>query len=245
MSVLQFSGVRFGYSDTTAEVLKGIDLTVERGGTVALMGGSGSGKSTAIKIAKGLLQPTAGTVTIDGHEMTEEAMQSILMSSGYVQQDACLFPHMTIAQNIAVPCRLREWDDKTTADAVTTMLESMELDTKTIGDSYPSQISGGQQQRAALARALVTQPKILLLDEPFGALDPILKQQLQQLVADLQKAYQVSILLVTHDIAEAEFFSDHLALLAEGKIVQTGSAQQLRTSPANAYVEQFMAGSVQ
>ena len=215
-------------------------FTVDTGTITVLAGSSGCGKTTLLRMVNRMVTPTSGTIRIDGDDIAELDPVKLRRSIGYVMQHAGLLPHKTVAENIAVVPRLNGATKATARDAVGRMLELVELPSD-MGGRYPAELSGGQAQRVGVARALADEPNILLMDEPFGAVDPLVRAGLQQQLLDIQPELGTTMLFVTHDMNEALRLGHEIILLAEhGRIVQQDSPGQLVADPANAFVEDFL-----
>jgi osmoprotectant transport system ATP-binding protein len=210
--------------------IEGISLEVAPRTTLALVGPSGSGKSTVLRLVVGLLAPDRGVVLVGGTPMNEETKRTLRLQMGYVIQEGGLFPHLTAFENVALMGRELRWS----SERVLVGLPVAWL------DRYPAQLSGGQRQRVGLMRALLLDPGILLLDEPFGALDPLIRARLQEDVREIVRRLQKTALLVTHDMAEAAFLGDEIALLRDGRLVQRGPARELLERPADPFVTEFI-----
>lgn len=219
--------------------LDGVDLSIPRGETHVLLGVSGCGKSTLLRIVLGLVEPDAGCVRFDGARIVPEALLSVRRRMGYVIQAGGLFPHLTARDNASLVARHLGWD----AQRIRTRLEEL-ADLVRLPEGllarYPLELSGGQQQRVGLLRALVLDPEVLLLDEPLGALDPITRAELQDDLRTIFRTWDKTVVLVTHDLAEAAFFADRVVLLRDGRVVQAGRFSELVASPAEPYVERFV-----
>ncbi len=221
-------------------VLAHVTLHVREGQCLALVGPSGCGKSTLLRVALGLVVPDAGTVTVGGTRVVRETAQATRLRTGYVIQDGGLFPHLTARQNVAlVPERLG-WNARRIAARVDELFELAGL-SPDLGSRYPGQMSGGQRQRVGIMRALVLDPSVLLMDEPLGALDPILRARLQRDLKSLFLRLKKTVLLVTHDMNEAAFLAGVIAILRRGHIVQEGSFEELAARPVDAFVAEFIA----
>ena len=223
----------------SAVAVDGIDLEVRRGEFVTLLGPSGSGKTTTLRMIAGFTTPSAGTIEIDGQDMTRVAPHR--RDVGMVFQNYALFPHMTAAQNVAFPLQMRRQPrpdiDRRVADA----LDLVKL--RDLGDRYPRQLSGGQQQRIALARAVVFEPRLLLMDEPLGALDRKLRESLQLEIIRVSRELGATVLYVTHDQEEALVMSDRIAIFSDGQIEQLGNGEDLYDRPASLFVADFIGES--
>jgi osmoprotectant transport system ATP-binding protein len=211
-------------------VLRGVSLALRPGECVALVGRSGCGKTTALRLANALLLPSAGVVRVDGRPTTDWDAIRLRRRTGYVIQEVGLFPHRTVAENAGIVCELDGWDAARRARRVDELLALVGLPAAEFAQRFPHQLSGGQRQRVGLARALAAEPPVLLLDEPFGALDPITRRELQDEFVRLRRTVGTTALFVTHDLAEAVRVADRLALLADGQLAVTGSLDDLRRS---------------
>jgi len=235
--VIVYEDVAHAYAQ--APSLRGVTLRVPDAATTALIGPSGCGKSTLLKLAVGLVWPMRGSVTVDGERLTTENIRRIRHRIGYVIQSGGLFPHLTAKDNVTLAARYlrrdRAWIDARVAE----LLEIVQLPFELL-DRYPGELSGGQRQRVSLMRALMLEPEVLLLDEPLGALDPMVRFGLQEDLKSLFARLRKSVLLVTHDLAEAAFFSNRIVLMHEGRIVQEGSYRDLVERPANEFVRTFL-----
>jgi osmoprotectant transport system ATP-binding protein len=232
-----------GRDGATVRAVDGVSLGVQRGHTLCLIGTSGCGKTTTMKLINRLVDPTAGRVLVDGHDVREQDPISLRRSIGYVIQKGGLFPHMTVARNVGLLCELEGWEPARVQARVAELLALVNLPIETFGDRHPHELSGGQRQRVGVARALALDPPIILMDEPFGALDPISRSRIHDEFMELQRSVQKTIVIVTHDMAEAFKLADEVALMSEGKIVQRGTEADFRERPANAFVETFLRGS--
>ncbi|MGE0864969.1 MAG: ATP-binding cassette domain-containing protein [Vicinamibacterales bacterium] len=200
-------------------VLHRVSMTVDRGQTVALVGRSGSGKTTVLRLVNRLLEPDAGDIFVDGRLTRDWDAIALRRRTGYVIQEAGLFPHLTVADNIATVPRLLDWPAGKTTARVDELLALVGLEPGVFRGRWPDELSGGQRQRAGLARALAADPPLLLMDEPFGALDPITKAELHAEFLRVQRTLHRSVILVTHDMAEACALADQIAVLHDGKLV--------------------------
>jgi sulfate transport system ATP-binding protein len=217
-------------------VLLNVDLDVPTGSLVALLGPSGSGKTTLLRILSGLESADAGTVTYDGEDATHRPPRE--RGVGLVFQHYALFRHMTVFENVAFALRVRKWANADVKVRVNELLALVKLEK--YGPHYPSQLSGGQRQRIALARALAISPRLLLLDEPFGALDTRVRRELREWLRQLHDELHVTTVLVTHDHAEARDVADQLVVINAGKVEQTGTPAQIFAAPASPFVEDFL-----
>jgi osmoprotectant transport system ATP-binding protein len=221
------------------EVLRPMDLTIAARRTTVLLGPSGCGKSTLLRLMLGLLWPDAGTVTFDDRPLEPATVLAVRRRMGYVVQDGGLFPHLTAADNAAIVARHLGWPTDRIAKRVQDLAALCRLPVDFL-DRYPAQLSGGQRQRVGLLRALMLDPAVLLLDEPLGALDPLVRAELQEDLREAFRALAKTVVLVTHDLSEAAYFADEIVLLKDGRIVQRGSAEDLARAPAEPFVTHFI-----
>jgi osmoprotectant transport system ATP-binding protein len=218
------------------------DLSIEigEGELLVLLGGSGSGKTTTLKMINRLIEPSGGSVLVDGRDVSELAPHDLRRRIGYAFQQVGLFPHMTVAENIGVTPTLLGWTERKVRRRVDELLELVELDPDDTRDRRPHQLSGGQQQRVGVARALAASPRLMLLDEPFGALDPLTRQRLQESFIRIRRELGLTAVFVTHDMVEALVLGDRIAVMQTGRLVQIGSPGTLMREPADGYVRQLL-----
>jgi osmoprotectant transport system ATP-binding protein len=217
-------------------VVDGVDLVVSPGSITAIVGESGSGKSTLLKMINRLVEPTSGSVLIDGRATTAEPAYRLRRRIGYVIQGHGLFPHKTVADNVATVPQLLGWSRPKIRDRVHELLELFGLDPAAHAARYPHELSGGQQQRVGVARALAGEPSVLLMDEPFGALDPLLRGRAQDELRAIQRRFGTTVLMVTHDMDEAFRLADRIAVMQAGVVLQHDVPERLLASPAHEYV---------
>jgi osmoprotectant transport system ATP-binding protein len=217
-----------------------LSLRVNQGELVVLLGGSGSGKTTTLKMVNRLIEPTSGRVLIDGQNASAIPPYELRRRIGYVFQRVGLFPHMTVGENVGVTLTLLGWDGARIAARVDELLELVELDPALVGNRHPDHLSGGEQQRVGVARALAASPRLMLLDEPFGALDPLTRDRLQQSFLRIRRQLGLTAIFVTHDMVEALLVGDRIAVMHGGRLVQVGTPSELLQSPADEYVRQLM-----
>jgi osmoprotectant transport system ATP-binding protein len=239
MIELQAVGKAFG----AIQAVDGVSLTIEHGEFVVLIGPSGSGKSTLLKMINRLVEHDRGRILFKGEEIRSFRPEEIRRRMGYAIQSTGLFPHWSVARNIATVPELLGWPAARIAARVDELLALFGLDPQAYRGRYPHQLSGGQQQRVGVARALAADPEALLMDEPFGALDPITRRTLQDELARIHRASGKTIVLVTHDIDEALHLATRIVLLDHGRIVQAGAPRQLLAQPANDFVSDFVGRS--
>jgi osmoprotectant transport system ATP-binding protein len=217
-----------------------ISFTVKDGETVVFLGTSGSGKTTLLKMINRLIEPDGGEIRIDGRPIRGERPEYLRRKIGYVFQNNGLFPHYSIAENIAIVPRLMGWDKSRTDRRIDKLMEELRLSPAQYRSAYPHELSGGQQQRVGIARALASDPPILLMDEPFGALDPITRASVRRDFKELDELRSKTIVLVTHDVQEAFELADRIFLMDQGRVIQAGTPDELLFSPAGEYVRNFI-----
>lgn len=217
-----------------------VSFSVQEGENFILLGTSGSGKTTTLKMINRLLEPDAGEVLLNGADTAAIPPAQLRRSMGYVLQHTGLFPHYTVAENIAIVPRLNKWKKETIRQRTTVLLQKLGLSYEQHAHMYPHQLSGGQQQRVGLARALAADPPVLLMDEPFGALDPITRHMIRTDFSELDEFKKKTIIMVTHDVQEAFTLASRVCLMDKGRIVQMGRPEELRERPANEFVRTFL-----
>jgi osmoprotectant transport system ATP-binding protein len=234
-------GVTKRYDAQSEAAVDDITMEIPAGEIVMLVGPSGCGKTTTMKMINRLIEPTSGRILIGDDDVTKRDPDQLRRHIGYVIQGAGLFPHLTVGDNIAIVPRLLKWDKKRTASRIDELLDLVSLDPAQYRDRYPRELSGGQQQRIGVARALAADPPVLLMDEPFGAVDPITRQRLQDELLRLQEELRKTIVFVTHDFDEAVKLGDRIAILQTGsKIVQYDSPDRILAEPADDFVRGFV-----
>ncbi len=216
--------------------VSGLSFTVSEGETVVLLGSSGCGKTTTLKMINRLVEPSSGTIKVDGRDVREHDLLTLRRSIGYVFQGIGLFPHMSIEENVTIVPRLLGWPRARRRARGRELLELVHLNPNRVGHRYPSELSGGQQQRVGVARALAADPAYLLMDEPFGALDAITRAELQKEVQNLKQQLGKTIVFVTHDIFEALTLADRIAVMHQGRLEQIGTRKELVNRPATPFV---------
>jgi osmoprotectant transport system ATP-binding protein len=237
---IRLEGVSKTYPDGSVGVRQ-LDLTFAAGELTVLVGPSGCGKTTTMKMINRIIEPTTGRVLLGDDDVTDVDPVELRRRIGYVIQNVGLFPHQTVRKNIGTVPRLLGWDKKRTADRVEELLDLVGLDPAAFGDRYPHQLSGGQRQRAGVARALAADPAVLLMDEPFSAVDPIVRERLQSEFLRLQETVRKTIVFVTHDIEEAVRLGDRIAVMSQGgKVEQFAPPAELLGSPATPFVADFV-----
>jgi osmoprotectant transport system ATP-binding protein len=218
-----------------------LSLQVPEGQTLVLLGTSGSGKTTTLRMINRLTEPTSGEIWIGGVPVLAGPPEALRRKIGYVLQHYGLFPHYTVAENIAIVPRLLKWPEDRIRHRVSELLEKLQLPPAQYQDVYPGQLSGGQKQRVGLARALAASPPILLMDEPFGALDPLTRADIKKAFRELDELKRKTIILVTHEVQEAFELGDRIGIMDQGRLVQLGTPTELLLHPANDFVRSFLA----
>jgi osmoprotectant transport system ATP-binding protein len=235
--MIELVGVTKRYGSHNA--VDGVELICQRGRTHVLIGPSGCGKSTLLRMIVGLVTPDAGTMRVDGVPVQDDTLATIRRRIGYMIQEGGLFPHRSARDNAAIMPRYLRWPAERTSARVDELARLTHLSPALLA-RYPRQLSGGQRQRVSLMRALMLDPDVILLDEPLGDLDPMIRAELQDELRDIFAALGKTVVLVTHDLAEAGFFGDQITLLRDGRIVQQGSLSDLVEHPADPFVSQFV-----
>ena len=238
--VLELREVTKRYSRVGPPAVDGLSLTVPAGEVCVLIGPSGCGKTTALKMINRLIEPTSGEILIDGRGVTARDPSELRREIGYVIQQVGLLPHLTVSANVATVPGLLKWDKARTRARTRELLELIGLDPDEFGDRYPAQLSGGQQQRVGLARALAADPPVMLMDEPFSAVDPITRERLQNDFLRLQRTVAKTVVFVTHDIDEAVKMADRVALMRDGHLIQYATPAELLANPVDDFVADFV-----
>ena len=236
--MIELRDVRKVYPDGHV-ALRGLSLRVETAMTVAMLGPSGCGKTTTLKLVNRLLTPTSGCILVNGRDVAQVDVIQLRRGIGYVVQDAGLFPHLTAEENVEVVPRLLGWPAAQRRRRSAELFALVGLDYAQHGPRYPAELSGGQRQRVGLARALAADPPLVLMDEPFGALDPITRRRLQREFLELKGRLRKTVVLVTHDVEEAFLLADRVAVLADGELVQFGTPDEIRAAPVSDFVASF------
>lgn len=220
--------------------IKNLNFTIKDNELLVLIGPSGCGKTTTMKMINRIIEPTSGEITINGESIKQQNPVELRRNIGYVIQQIGLMPHMTIRENVALVPKLKKWDEKKYKDKVDELMKMVGLDPNILGDRFPDELSGGQQQRIGVIRALAADPDIILMDEPFSALDPISREQLQEELIRLQQEIKKTIVFVTHDMDEALKIADRICIMKDGEIVQIDKPETILRHPANEFVRQFI-----
>ena len=239
--MIEYKHVALRYTDT--DILKDVNLRIEDGEFMVLVGPSGSGKTTMIKMINRLLEPTDGNIYMDEKRIKDYDERELRLSTGYVLQAIALFPNLTVAENIALIPEMKGWGKERVASKTVELLEKVGLPASDYADRKPHELSGGEQQRIGIVRAIIAEPRILLMDEPFSALDAISRKQLQALTKELHKEFGMTTIFVTHDTDEALKLGDRIAVLQEGEIVQVADSETILAQPANDFVADLFGGA--
>ncbi|MBX5174202.1 ABC transporter ATP-binding protein [Rhizobium sp. NZLR1b] len=237
MSMIEIRTVTKRYGAAT--VVDNVSMRVEKGEITVIVGTSGSGKSTLMRMINRLVPITAGEIFVGGQNVIDVEVTELRRRIGYAIQGHGLFPHRTVAQNIATVPQLLDWDSTRIAARVEELLGLFNLDPASFADKYPHQLSGGQQQRVGVARALAAEPELLLMDEPFGALDPVIRGKAQDDLLAIQKQFGTTVILVTHDMDEAFHLGNQIAVMSEGRLLQCSTPEKILTEPADPFVQQL------
>ncbi len=238
--MIQLNKISKTYPGKSSPAVDNLSLEIDKGEICVLVGPSGCGKTTTLKMINRLIEPSSGKLFINGKNAINQNPNKLRQDIGYVIQDIGLFPHMTVAENIATVPKLKDWEQSKIDQRVDELLNLIGLDPENTKDNYPAQLSGGQKQRIGVARAMAVDPPIMLMDEPFAAVDPITRTQLQNEFLSLQKKIQKTICFVTHDIDEAIKMGDKIAILNQGKLVQYDTPENILFNPKNEFVEDFV-----
>ncbi|AHG43899.1 ATP-binding protein [Rhizobium leguminosarum bv. trifolii CB782] len=237
MSMIEISNVTKRYGAAT--VVDHVSMNVEKGEITVIVGTSGSGKSTLMRMINRLVPITEGQIFVNGQNVADVEVTELRRKIGYAIQGHGLFPHRTVAQNIATVPQLLDWDATRISSRVEELLGLFNLDPATFAEKYPHQLSGGQQQRVGVARALAAEPELLLMDEPFGALDPVIRGKAQDDLLAIQKQFGTTVILVTHDMDEAFHLGNQIAVMSEGRLLQCSTPEKILTEPADPFVQQL------
>jgi osmoprotectant transport system ATP-binding protein len=236
--MIEFRNITKIFKDN--EVLKNINLSINKGEFVVLIGPSGCGKTTTLKMINKLITPSTGSIYVKGQDISTQDTIELRRDIGYVIQQTGLFPHMTVGENIGLVPTLKKWEDDKIVEKTKELLEMVGMPAEEYIHRYPCELSGGQQQRVGVARAFATNSDIILMDEPFSALDPITRNQLQDELFNLQQELKKTIVFVTHDMDEALKLGDRICIMKDGDIVQFDTPEHILKNPANIYVEEFI-----
>ena len=236
--MIEFKGINKIYKNNV--VLYDVNLKLEEGNIIVFVGPSGCGKTTTVKMINRLVKPTSGQVLINGEDISNKNIINLRRNIGYVIQQTGLFPHMTIKENIGIVAKMQKMKPKEIEEKTKELLEMVGLDYEKFADRYPTELSGGQQQRVGIARALITNPEIILMDEPFSALDPITRSQLQDELINIQTQFKKTIIFVTHDMDETIKIADKICIMGKGRVIQYDDPETILKNPANEFVSDFV-----
>ena len=236
--MIKYENVSLTYPES-GKAIDNINFEIEDGELFVIVGPSGSGKTTTLKLINRLLRETEGQIFFDGADINSFDLRELRLNIGYVLQGIALFPNMTVAENIAIIPEMKNMNKADIIKRTDELLNEVGLDPDIYRDRLPSDLSGGEKQRIGILRAIIANPKVLLMDEPFSALDPISRRDLQDLIIDLQKSYKITTVFVTHDMSEALRVADRICIMQDGKIVQIGKGKEIIENPANKFVSQF------
>ena len=220
-------------------ILDNLSFEIKNGEFFVLVGPSGSGKTTTLKLINRLIEQTDGDIYFEDKRLKDYDLRELRLKTGYVLQQIALFPNLTVEENIALIPEMKKFDKKLIAEKTKDLLEKVGLNPKLYMKRYPNELSGGEKQRIGILRAIIANPKVLLMDEPFSALDPISRTQLQDLIKQLHNEYKMTTVFVTHDMDEALKLADRICILQEGKVVQIATPKEMRDYPANDFVREF------
>lgn len=237
--MIKFENVSKKYRDGTIAV-ESLNVEIKQGEFFVFIGPSGSGKTTSLKMVNQLVPISDGMIYIDGKKVSEYDIYELRWNIGYVLQQIALFPHLTIEQNITVVPEMKKWPKEKMRQRAYELMEMVGLEPRIYANRKPNQLSGGEQQRVGVIRALAANPEIILMDEPFSALDPISREKLQDDLLDVKKNLQKTTVFVTHDMQEALKLADRIGVMKDGKLVQVGTPHELMNNPANRFVQQFV-----
>ena len=240
MGAIRFESVTKQFPGLPRPAVDSCSFDVEEGSFIVLLGPSGCGKTTLLKMVNRLVEPTEGTIYLGDTDIRQLNVNTLRRQIGYVIQQTGLFPHMTVAENVSVVPRLLGWKNEHTRERVDELLGLVELPPEEYRERYPSQMSGGQQQRVGVARALAGDPQVILMDEPFGAIDAITRAGLQNELVALQRQVRKTILFVTHDVEEALYLADKIVVMRDGKVVQYDTPFTILTQPADSFVAELI-----
>lgn len=236
--MIRYQGVSMSY-DGKEKVLDDLNFEIKEGEFFVLVGPSGSGKTTTLKLINRLIEQTEGDIFFQGKNIKDYPLREMRLEMGYVLQEIALFPNLTVAENIGLIPEMKKINKREIDKRVDSLLRQVDLDPKVYKNRLPEDLSGGEKQRIGILRAIAANPKVLLMDEPFSALDPISRTQLQDLVKDLHSDFKITTVFVTHDMRDAIKLADRICLMKDGKVVQIGSPEDLVNNPANDFVASF------
>ena len=224
------------------EILNAVNFSVNENEKIAIIGKNGSGKSTLMKMLNRLIEPDSGEILLNGEHLAKRDLRALRLATGYVLQQIALFPNLTVEENIALIPEIKGWRKEARRERVYTLLAQVGLPPEMYARRYPHELSGGEQQRVGILRAIAAEPELLLMDEPFSALDPISRRQLQELIKTLQQQLQLTVVFVTHDMKEALLLADRICILNQGKILRVDTPEAIRTHTADPLIADLFAG---
>ena len=238
--MIELQNVRKSYDGGKTFAVSDVSFSVRRGELLGLIGESGCGKTSTLKMINRLEEPSSGEILVNGENVRQQNAEQLRRNIGYVFQGIGLFPHYTVAENVCTVPELLAWPPSAVLERCRVVLELVGLAPTQFADRFPSQLSGGQQQRVGVARALAAQPELVLMDEPFGALDPITRADLQEEFKSIQRQLELTVIMVTHDMTEALLMADRIAVMKQGKVLQIGSPTELLNAPSDPYVRKLI-----
>ena len=238
--MIELQNVWKSYDFGKTFAVSNMSLRVNRGELLGLIGESGCGKTSTLKMINRIEEPSSGDISVNGEDVRLQNPEQLRRNIGYVFQGIGLFPHYTVAENVCTVPQLLDWPQSAVLDRCRVVLDMVGLPAAQFADRFPSQLSGGQQQRVGVARALAAQPELVLMDEPFGALDPITRADLQEEFKSIQRKLELTVIMVTHDMTEALLMADRIAVMRQGEVLQIGSPSELLKRPADPYVQKLM-----
>jgi osmoprotectant transport system ATP-binding protein len=238
--MIELKNIQKSFDNGATQAVANTSFSVEKGELLGLIGESGSGKTTTLKMINRLEEPSSGEVYLNGQNVLSLNPEELRRNIGYVFQGIGLFPHYTVAENVAAVPQLLGWDEERVAQRCQETLAMVGLPIEEYGERFPSQLSGGQQQRVGVARALAAEPDVILMDEPFGALDPITRAELQEEFKRIQSELNLTVIIVTHDMTEALLMADRIAVMKDGEVLQIGTPKDLLNNPEHDYVKEMV-----
>ncbi|MDG2140235.1 MAG: ATP-binding cassette domain-containing protein [Gammaproteobacteria bacterium] len=238
--MIELINIKKSFDDDSVVAVSNVSLTAKKGEFLGLIGESGSGKTTTLKMINRLEEPTSGEIRVNGRNIQESNEEELRRNIGYVFQGIGLFPHYTVMENVSAVPKLLNWEEDRIRSCCKETLRMVGLPIESYGSRYPSQLSGGQQQRVGVARALAAKPEVILMDEPFGALDPITRADLQEEMRNIHQQLNLTIIMVTHDMTEALLMADRIAVMKNGEILQIGTPNELLNYPSHEYVRKIV-----